>query len=166
MTRGSEAQGRGSTACCPKCKSANRPTACAKVQKWETSFGWRVAAPGGRWRGLQPPRETGNRMIGWGALGRVGTASRHSCPHSRVPGDGPQGIGHSGVGVSALGCRLQDPGAELQAPVPLPSQSGQLANYSTNQPVRGIHFQVPGLGHRVSGTGLRVQVQVRGEIIP
>ena len=36
-------------------------------------FGWRVAAPGGGWRdgrGLAQ-RETGGRMIGWGALGRT-----------------------------------------------------------------------------------------------
>ena len=26
-----------------KCKGANRPAACAKVQKWETRLGWRVA---------------------------------------------------------------------------------------------------------------------------
>ena len=31
--------------------------------------------------------------------------------HSRVTGDGHRGIGHSVVGVSALGYRLQDPGA-------------------------------------------------------
>jgi len=28
-----------------------------------------------------------------------------------VTGDGPQGIGHSGVGVSAIGSRLRDPGS-------------------------------------------------------
>ncbi len=31
--------------------------------------------------------------------------------HTQVTGDGPQGIGLSGVGFSAIGHRLQDPGA-------------------------------------------------------
>jgi hypothetical protein len=30
--------------------------------------------------------------------------------HFQVTGDGPRGIGHSGVGISAIGYRLQDPG--------------------------------------------------------
>ncbi len=32
--------------------------------------------------------------------------------------------------------------------------------------VAGIHSQVPGLGHRVSGSGTQVQVQVRGDRLP
>jgi hypothetical protein len=36
-------------------------------------------------------------MIGWGA-------------HFQVSGLGHREIGHSGVGISAIGCRLRDPG--------------------------------------------------------
>jgi hypothetical protein len=32
------------------------------------------------------------------------------CIHSQVTGDGHLGIGHSGVGISAISCRLRDPG--------------------------------------------------------
>jgi hypothetical protein len=30
--------------------------------------------------------------------------------HFQVTGDGHRGIGQSGVGISAIGCRLRDPG--------------------------------------------------------
>ena len=47
-------QGRDSTTCCPLCKSANRPAACAKVQTWETSSGPR-SRPSGLWHGFSGP---------------------------------------------------------------------------------------------------------------
>ena len=41
----------------------------------------------------------------------VGDASETKSP-IQVTGDGRRGIGHSGLGVSAIGCRLQDPAAD------------------------------------------------------
>ena len=41
----------------------------------------------------------------------VGNTSEAKSP-IQVTGDGPRGIGHSGVGFSAIGHRLQDPAAE------------------------------------------------------
>ena len=32
----------------------------------DTSYGWRAAAPGGRWREFKTQGETGDRRIGWG----------------------------------------------------------------------------------------------------
>jgi hypothetical protein len=101
-------------------------------------------------------------MISWGALGRVGTASRHSCPSCihfgcQVTATRASAIRASAFQPSAIGFGI--PAPELQAPLTLPSQSGQLANYSTNQLM--LHSQVSGLGHRVPGSGVRVQVQVR-----
>ena len=32
----------------------------------DTSYGWRGAAPGGRWREFKTQRETGDRRISWG----------------------------------------------------------------------------------------------------
>ena len=60
------------------------------------------------------------------ALGRAGTASRHSCIHSLVTGDGHQDIGpqESAVQPSAIGFRTprlipERLAPELQAPAPV-----------------------------------------------
>ena len=62
-------RGRDGTTCRPKCKSANRPTACAKVQMCDANNRWRVAAPGGRWRDRVGARRRRDRV-------EVGSAPR------------------------------------------------------------------------------------------
>ena len=53
-------RGRGSTACCPRCRSAKRPAACAKVQKWMqvSGGGWQPRVAGGS----SAQGETGDRI--------------------------------------------------------------------------------------------------------
>jgi len=45
-------------------------------------------------------------LVNWPAGQRINSC----CIYSQVTGDGPRGIGHSGLGISAIGYRLQDPG--------------------------------------------------------
>ena len=59
----------------------------------ETRFGWRVAAPGGRWREFKTQRETGDRMISWGdavsGLGSLVQVQAQVRARVRESGPGP-----------------------------------------------------------------------------
>ncbi len=61
-------------------------------------FGWQVAAPGGGWREACPLSSVIDSVI----------CHLSGHPSFRVPGDGPRGIGHSGIGS-----RLQAPAADI-----------------------------------------------------
>ena len=61
--------GRDSTTCCHKCKSANRPLACAKVQKWEAET---------RTRGPEGRRARAMQQVGSGPRHDIGIPSQSS----------------------------------------------------------------------------------------
>ena len=136
------AEGRGRTTSCPIERNGR---GVASPLPWRSPSGERTR------RSRAPPHCIPCQPASW-------STNQLMLHPFQVSGAGHRGIGHSGVGISAIGFGI--PAPELQAPLPLPSQSGQLANYSTNQLM--LHSQVPGLGHRVSGTGVQVRVQVSG----
>ena len=101
----------------------------------ETQFRWRVAAPGGWWR---EPK-------GRDAM----TSHPHSDRVACMQGDGHRGISHAGFGISAIGDRLRDRVGSGPRHVMVC--------------VGGVNpFQVSGLGRRVSGSAVQVQVQDPG----
>ncbi len=58
-------------------------------------------------------------------------------------------------------------GSALRADLVRPPQGGRTNSKGDRKPGRmlgGIHFQVPGLGLRVSGSGVQVRVQIQGLI--
>jgi len=129
MTSHPLSRGWGSTACCPRCKGANRPAACAKVQTWDASFGWQVAEmgrdamtshPSGLGRGATAWRPWADRRHKVGQLARLtmialrtdATQSRpyplHSLSTGQLVNESTRAVS-LGVGLSAIGYRLRVP---------------------------------------------------------
>jgi hypothetical protein len=125
-------------------------------------------------------------------MGRVGTASRHSCFGWQVAGDAsgrdvmtshPSPYRWAVIAITAVrkgrdgspSRPFADGGAHLDRlnggrGEPALPKTGKRTQKGDRKPVRRLwtcnHSRVPGLGHRVSGSGVQVRVQVSGNVFP